>query len=176
EHGSAALAAEAKVIVVGIAEAELANTPRLVLDELAHQTDRFSRIPSTAHFGLQLRPDGAWNGQQAACPPLLVQPVHLRRLDVDLGVVRKRLEVRAGAQVNAQPLPLGVAVTRVVTSNIEPKPLVERHRRLEIAHREDRRRAPDSGPHRVSCGFPNRNKMPSSCWPTTFRMPSTDSA
>src|SRR5437773_11913154 len=99
---SAALAPEAKLIVVGVAEAELANTPRLVLHGLAHQTDRFARIPSTAHLGLHCGPDGAWNRQQTACLPLLVQLVHLRRLDINLGVVPERLELRAGAQMNAQ--------------------------------------------------------------------------
>src|SRR4051794_28613331 len=136
---SAAWAAEAKLIVVGIADAELANAPRLVLDELAHQTDRFARLPSTSHLGLQCGRDARSNSKQAACSPLLVQLVHLRRRDVDLGVVRKWLDLGAGAQVKAQTLPLGIAVAAVVASNGEAKTVVESHRRVEVARREDRR-------------------------------------
>src|SRR5439155_427026 len=87
-------------VEVGVEVAERATAPRLVLHELADQADRLARVPATAHLGLQCRPDGARNGQQAACLPLLVQPVHRRRLDIDLGVVPERLELRAGAEMD----------------------------------------------------------------------------
>jgi len=51
------LSPESEPIVVGVVEAELADTPGLVLHELAHQPDRMACIPSTAHLGLHCRPD-----------------------------------------------------------------------------------------------------------------------
>lgn len=139
----AGLALEAKVVVVEIADGELANLPRPVLDELAHQPDRFPGLSPTAHLGLQLGADRPGNRQQATCPPFLVQPVHRRRLDIDLGVVPERLELGAGPQMNPKSLTLRLSVAGVVLPNVEAEPLVEPRRRLEAAYREDRRRAPE---------------------------------
>ena len=46
-----------------------------------------------------------------------MQPVHLRRLDVDLGVVPERLELRAGAQMNAQTFPLRIRKPMIAAIN-----------------------------------------------------------
>jgi hypothetical protein len=141
-----------------VADADLAHAPGLVLDALADQTDRLARLPAPAHLGHQRRTDGTWNGQQATRLPLLVQLVHIRCLDVHLGVVPERLELGAGTQVNAQTHPLGIAVARVVVPDAETEPRVERQRGLKVAYREDRRRASESD-HRP-CSLPARHRPP----------------
>src|SRR6476659_48434 len=125
------------MVVVEVADAEFANLPRLVFHELADQAHRFAGVPAAADLGLECGPDGAWNRQQAAGLPLLVQLVDRCRLDVDLGVVPEGLELGTRAQMHAKTLTLGVPVARVVPSNSEAEPLVEGHRSVEVAPRED---------------------------------------
>jgi hypothetical protein len=128
------LLAEAKLIVVRIQDRELADTPRPCLDGLCDPACPLVRLLVVGGYYAE-----------PASKPFGVKRVNRRSVNVDSGVVRERVKLRCGAQMETQPLTASEAVARVLGVRAKAQPPVKREREVEVAHREYGRRTTQRG-------------------------------